>query len=560
MKGRSIQSLYDGWESLDQEKFDSLLVDFERFCAEGSYINNKSAQPVEFILNEAQRETASLVLGELFSPLPRPTNLVIHKSRQMGATVLFLKLEQFIATRIKDFRIIHFMPTDKDVKDIKDFKFVPLLQGTHPDLLPLTYETTNRVKFLEFHGCHLGSTVDFKTSQSQGSNHGQTNNMIILDEYAKYLRVFSFERGVLATVPKVGRSLIVYVSTAMGENHFKDVCDQAIADPEHWKYLFLPWHMLKEYEMDPSPDSRLGKLESLTQYEMTLLDIFEAKGYPKSSWVRKLAWYDYTFKTEAKSDVRFMHDNYPSTAEESFAASGNTALPISVLSRWAKDKKAFDFVELMQEGAAYTLEKVEVSTIKRFKRPTVGHKYIIGADPSDGIDDGDPSCAVVVDLSTMEAVCSIVERIEQTEFAEVLAMLGKVYNTAEIVVETNKGMTVVEWLKMYGYPNIYIDHTKTTSVRVSYGLYMTRPVKNEAIRRMRFLMNNSIYTDFDQDFISEAKAFVWNKTPSGMAKAEAAGKGHDDQVMARLIAIATISMNRWKEYKTYGKEKQTRTI
>jgi len=557
MSGRLIEPLYDHWKLLDKKELEAIVLDFKRFCAEGILVINKDSKRVSFVLNEAQVVTAEIILRAVLIGGQGFLNLVIHKSRQMGISLVLMGIEQYLSTRKRNFHTQHIMPTDADVKDLKDFKLIPMLQGTHPQLLPTIRTTTNRVSFIEWGGTKLNSTIDFRTAQSHGAGHGQTNNIVILDEYAKYRGVEEFERGILPTLSKGKDSgtMLCYVSTAMGENHFKEKCDIARANPDEWTYIFLPWHMLKEYEREPEPGSRLANLESLTEYELSLIDIFEKEGYPVDSWVRKLCWYEYTFRTECAFDKRKMHDNYPSTSEESFMASGSTVLPIGVLAQWAATEVPYDYIEFVQSGPVINTIVVDGSPIKRFKPPIMGHKYTIGADPGDGITEGDPSAAVVIDLNTMDAVCSLVENVEQTEFAEVLALMGKYYNNAVIVVESNKGSTTIEWLKMYNYPSIYIDPFKTTNSRIVYGIYMTRPVKNEAVNRMRFLMNNGIYKDYDQDFIKEAKSFVWRKTQSGLSKAEAAGSAHDDQVMARMIAIYTINMNKWREYKSYGKEK-----
>jgi hypothetical protein len=109
---------------------------------------------------------------------------------------------------------------------------------------------------------------------------------------------------------------------------------------------------------------------------------------------------------------------------------------------------------------------------------------------------------------------------------------------------------------MLKYPNIFIDALHTTKSRVVYGVYMTRPVKNEAILRLKFLLNKDIYKDYDPDFIEEGLHFSWKKTPSGLQKAVGTEGFGDDCVMARLIAASAMNMNRWREFSNYGKEQQ----
>jgi hypothetical protein len=548
---KGIEAAYTHWKPLNQQQFNELMLEFEAYCEKGSMITDKNGQPVPFILNEAQKVVSQFILQEIFTEVPKPINLFIHKCRQMGISVVIAKLEAFLCSRKKNLNTQHIMPTEDDADDLCDKKFVPLLQGSHPVLLPEVHVTKRRVKFLKFGETALNSSVTFSSAQKQSGNRGQTNQVVIEDEQAHYERVEYLERGVLATMPKVGLALRVVVSTAYGMNHFYDLSKVA-KDSVHWKYLFLPWHMISEYEMEPT--GRLATLQSLTAYEVKLCDIFEECGYPIETWARKMQWYQYVFETEAKLDWDYMFENYPSTPEESFAATGAPVLPADKLREFKENPKPFKYIEVTQDiyGKASIVE-TSLSTIKQFAKPISGRKYIIGVDPADGGADGDASAAVVIDLTTMEDVCCIKEKLDQNEFAELLNHLGRYYNNASIVPERNTGQSLIDWLVMLKYPNIFIDALHTTRTRVVYGVYMTRPVKNEAILRAKFLLNAGIYTDYDPDFIDEGLHFTWKKTPSGLQKAIGSEGYGDDCVMARLIAMSALNMNKWRDY---GKQQQ----
>lgn len=547
MKG--IEAVYSHWPKLSQADFNALMLDFEKFCEEGSMIVDKNSRAVPFILNEPQTLVAELIIKEVFADTPSPTNLFIHKCRQMGITSVIAKVEQFLCSRKKDLNAQHLMPTEEDADDLCEKKFIPQLQGTHPELLPEVHPTKRRVKFLKFGGVTLRSSITFSSSQKQAPGHGQTNQVVIEDEQAHYEKVARLERGMLATMPKIGLSLRIVVSTAKGMNHFYDLSKVA-KKSQHWKYLFLPWHMMKEYELEPT--GRLRDLINLTDYEVKLCDIFEEAGYPISSWARKMAWYEYTLETEAKMDWDHMFENYPSTPEESFAASGTPVLPAQKLIAFRDVEKKFDYVELTQDNLGKTaVVTTNLSTIKRYALPVRSRRYIIGVDPADGGADGDNSAAVVIDLTTMENVCCIKEKIDQNEFAELLNQLGRYYNNASIVPERNTGQSLIDWLVMLRYPNIYVDALHTSASRVVRGIYMTRPVKSEAILRAKFLLNTNAYKDYDHDFIDEALHFAWKKTPSGLQKAIGTEGYGDDTVLARLIAFSALDMRKFKDY---GKE------
>lgn len=548
---REIEPLYDHWKTFTQSHFNEVILDFEKFCEEGSIVIDKNGYAVPMKLNEAQRAVADILIPELFAPVPSPVNIFIHKSRQMGITTVLMKIEQYCCTRLRNVNTQHIMPTEPDAEEISEKKFIPALQGVHPELAAVVYPVKRKFRFREYGGVPLNSSVTFTSAQAKGANKGQTNHVAILDEYATYERVTHLERGILATLPKTGRVLTCYVSTANGMNHFSDLSKVAQEPDNHWKYLFLPWHMLAEYEMEPK--GRLKELTGLTPYEIKLCDLFEQAGYPVDRWAWKMQWYEYVLQTEAKMDTDYMYENYPSTAEESFAATGTPVLPSQKLMELRDAGRKFTYVELMQgSNGRINIMPTTLSTIKQFAVPVPGHKYLISADPADGGEGGDESAFVIIDLNTMEAVCCMKERLDQNDLAEVLAPFGYYYNKADIVVERNTGQSCIDWLvKMLKYPRMVIDALHTTKSRVEYGTYMTRPVKNEAILRLKFLLNLNIYKDFDPDWIDQALHFTWTKTPTGMAKAAGTDGYHDDTVMARLIAVSALDMRRFKGYKEY---------
>jgi hypothetical protein len=217
----------------------------------------------------------------------------------------------------------------------------------------------------------------------------------------------------------------------------------------------------------------------------------------------------------------------------------------------------FDYIDAFSEGDKVVFDKVERSTIKRYEPPKPRRRYMLAIDPSNGEEEGDSSAGVVLDVETMREVCTFVEKIDQTELAELAVHLAKYYNNAIIVPERNMGSTLISWIRLnLGYYRIYIDPRATTRKRTQYGVHMTRPMKNEAIQRMKFFLNNGIWYSPDKGFIDDALHFSWKATPGGFQKAVAQGMDennqpyHDDTVMARMTLALALDMRRWKEYES----------
>ena len=168
----------------------------------------------------------------------------------------------------------------------------------------------------------------------------------------------------------------------------------------------------------------------------------------------------------------------------------------------------------------------------------------------------------MIDMATNEEVCSFVDYIEQTECAELAINLATYYNKAVILIERNMGETMIEFIKNLGYPRLWLD-IKNSGRILKYGIRTTNPLKNEAIRRLKFLLNQGIYKPHDELFLKEAQHFNWTLLPGGGYRAEATGQDedgnpyHDDTIAARWIWAASLDMGKYKKY--MAKDKNSRS-
>ena len=118
-----------------------------------------------------------------------------------------------------------------------------------------------------------------------------------------------------------GNTARIVLFTAKGMNHAYDLSKEAQRDDNSWVYIFLPWYIMDEYEMEPQ--GKYKTLEGLSDYDYFLFSEFKKAGIPADKWARKAAWYDYVWREDAKRDWKYMFENYPTIAEESFRASGS---------------------------------------------------------------------------------------------------------------------------------------------------------------------------------------------------------------------------------------------
>ena len=573
-KKKVIKPLYTHWNKLSNDKLREILLDFKQWCEQGKLIINKKGHAVPFLLNEAQEEVAKLILSKAFAPIPEPIALVIHKSRQMGISVVLAALEQYLVDRKQNLNITHLLPDEQLAYQFFNEKWQPLAEGTHPQLLPDMYPTLSPVPYIkvgDFHGRNMNCNIKIGGAGSPAAGRSGTQHVVILDEYAFYSNVNSLERGILATQPKTGMVLTVYVSTANGMNWFYDTVKQSESPNSRMEHLFLPWHMLKEYEMEVKPGSRFYDLDLYkpTEYDMKLMDIFEKQGYPEECWLNKMEWYDYVLDKEAKGDRDYMFQEYPSTPEESFEVTGRPCLPAKVINYWLEKTQSeipvfvdqYSQPDPRTHRPKITIQQTNKSAVRMWKKPTPGHRYLLGCDPSEGDYAGDRSAWVIVDTTTMDEVCFSADYLEAEELADTIINYARFYNNAVIVVERNMGQAVIEFLKASGYHRIYID---PNTRGLKYGVRTTQATKNEALRRLRFLLNNGLYKPHDMLFLEEAQHFSWRQLPGGSWRVEAMGTDadgqpyHDDTIMARAVLSLALDMRKYKGY--YDANKPTKNM
>lgn len=85
--------------------------------------------------------------------------------------------------------------------------------------------------------------------------------------------------------------------------------------------------------------------------------------------------------------------------------------------------------------------------LRVFREPRPGEAYVLVADPSEGVVDGDPCAAVVYERRSGEHVATIHGRWRTHEFAAVIERAGLLYNAALVVVErANHGHAVLNAL------------------------------------------------------------------------------------------------------------------
>lgn len=406
------------------------------------------------------------------------------------------------------------------------------LPATKPSGQPETMEWEN------------GSMVEV-FSADRGEIRGGGRHWALFDEIAFWRAADVTCRSAINMVPDLPNTGIIAQSTANGlGGEFYEMCQKA-QDPsssEGWEFVFFGW--LEDPNNQRDFENREEALRLQRMLDPEEHELHELHG----ATLAQLAWRRWKIRTAFNGRTDDFHQEYPTTADEAFLTTGRAALTVSTLVHmpiW--DKPIVGELEEIEDFPRKRLRFLprEHGALVLGRRPDPARGYVIGADPSKGIDvseakrghNPDYSVAFVVDLETGEQVAQFRERVRPVPFAEYLAMVGKFFNWALLVPESNDP-GFIDALLRTGYPieriyNARRDPTDRRSIQpqeIGYNTDVSSrqwliSALDDALRDMAIIIRSQIAQQ-------ECRTFVTK--PNG--KQEHQTGCHDDCVLAAALA------------------------
>lgn len=181
-----------------------------------------------------------------------------------------------------------------------------------------------------------------------------------------------------------------------------------------------------------------------------------------------------------------------------------------------------------------------------WREPVQGREYVIGVDVAGGMgEDNDNSCFEVIDAVTCEQVAEFYSNlIPPYTYANILAMVGKTYNVALVVVEDNGGYgtAIIERLTHdHAYENLF-EASQGANKNPKPGIKTTQSNRPKFLEALQTRLINRSIAIRSRRFVKELKGFIWNPQTK---RAEATKGFHDDAIMAMCLALyARESMGR----------------
>lgn len=457
----------------DPEK---LLEGFIYFCENYWHIRHPERGRIKFEMFEAQVETIESWLTTRYS--------LILKARQIGFSTLVATYAFWLTFFYRDRPVLLLSRTEREaIKLLQKAKYGAQFL---PDWMkykgPPMNQTQTKMEFSN------GSYVESLPSASDPAR-GESAYLIVVDELA-FLPNSNEAWSAIEPVADVGGRVIM-LSTANGEgNLFHQLWVGARAKANRFTPLFFSW-------------AAAGRDQ----------DWYEAKKRDLLEW--QLA------------------QEYPDNEEDAFLKSGRPVFDLVMLRQIeveepiAKGYLKKDTLDFVEDGGALHI----------YEWPDSEGKYVVGADPAQGLEHGDFASAHVINARDGKVVAHWHGHIDPDLFAtEVLAPLGKFYGQALLGVESNNhGLTTLKFLKeVCHYFPIYYQRSPQYKRSVPTDILgyrttqVTKPLMidelNEGLRSGRIIC-------LDEPTIAELRTYVRND------KGKMEGSPYDDRTISFAIAV-----------------------
>ncbi len=544
-----------------------VLRDPKKYIEAFLKIKTKESKIIPFTVNEPQEKLYQTV--ERMRQEGRPVRIVILKARQMGfSTMTEGIIFHGCATRFNRSALII---THKDEATSNLFNMSKLFYEQLPEQIrpmlrasnakELIFENPTKNQREKKRNPGLKSKIKCTTAGGKGVGRSDTLTYVHASEVAFWPGdIKEILTGLLQAVPDTPESMVIIESTANGFNEFKKIWDDAVTGESDFVPLFFPWFEMKSYR-------KPYRGEELTEEEKEIMERFSLEP-------EQIMWRRWCIKNNCQNDLDMFRQEYPSTPEEAFLATGESVFDTEEVSRRlyyllendpVKKRGCFVYdktVTEIQSGPQIVLknrqwQEQENGEIVIFREPEEGVPYVIGGDTAG--EGSDRFTLQVLDNRTGEQVARLMRKYDEDEYAEQAYCLGMYYNCALIAIETNFSthpIRVLEWLR---YPRLYerqVFDTYTGAMRKSFGFHtngLTRPL---VVSGLVTYFREHLHFIHDPETLREALTFIRNDK----GRAEAEEEEHDDLLMGLGIALQSRTQQKMEKEDSRRRTKWTRDM
>ncbi len=490
-----------------------LLTDFPFYAKSALKIRTKAGDIAPLKLNPAQQILDKAVQQQLDTE--GKIRVIILKARQQGLSTytggyLYYAVSQQKAR--KAMVITHHADSTRALFDMTK----RLHEHCPPILKPHTKYSSRRELSFDV----LDSSYVVATAGGDSVGRGETLTHVHASELAFWPKSTAQDiwNGLAQAVPNTAGTAIFIESTANGVTGiYHELWKGAVEGTNGFIPVFIPWYV------DPTYVEDVPENFEQTPEEKELVELYDLSDAQLMFRRRKIA----------QNGIELFKQEYPAEPSEAFLTTGRPVFnPEQLQKRLGKTQDVKERLAL--EGDEFLPNiRGELTT---YYEHDEGMQYVIGADSSMGIRNGDYSVAQVLD-SKKRQVATWRGHVHPDYFAEVLYALGEFYNEAFIIVENNSHgiLTCTRLGKDFAYPNFYTEvHVDKLTDRetIKLGFTTTSKTKPLIIDQLRASMREEEVELNDKTTIREMMTYI--VTESGAMEAEPSC--FDDCVMSLALA------------------------
>lgn len=511
-------------EAQRRKKLAEYQEDFELFSKDQIKILTKDSSKgfVPFEFNDAQK-----IVNEKINKQLEETGRVraiVLKGRQMGLST-FATARVFWKSYFNAYNKSVVMAHDSATSDAL-FTMSRNTISNMPEEFRPVFKKSNAKEILFDHN---DSGYRLYTAGSPEAGRGTTPTIAHLSEVAFWTHDEKILAGLFQGISEADGTEVILESTANGVgNEFHRLWKGAVNGENDYLPIFVPWFLMPEYRrtvLEPEAFS-----ETLTEDEVKIQEQYDLD-------LEQIYWRRLKIAEGGLSKFR---QEYPLSPEEAFQTSGanvfnveklQSLVPSAVLKRqlFSHDSSSF---EDFNEG-----------DLEIFKYPKFDENFVIGADCALGVGQ-DSSACVVMDSHNEVVALYRNNRIDPTQYGDLLFYLGRYYNNALLAVESNSlGIATLNRLKQMNYVNLY-HQTKVANVSNEEGTRLgwrtTQATKPMIIAHLKNAIENDDVNLASPRIIQECMDYVADAN----GRTNAIIGSHDDTVIATAIALEVLRTHR----------------
>ena len=519
-------------EKEKRSKLKGYQEDFSLFAEEQVKIITKDATEgfVPFKLNAAQVEITKRLSKQLEET--GKVRAIILKARQQGIST-YCAGRVFWKSFFTPYARSVVMAHDSATSDALFNMSKNLIKNMQGELAP--EERKSNAKEIIIRSAAMSdpdavASYRLYTAGSPEAGRGTTPTILHASEVAFWQHDEKILSGLFQGISQAAGTEVILESTANGaQGEFYRLWKGAVAGENEYIPIFLPWFLTPEYRRE-APEGFELDLE-----EEKLKDKFDLDN-DQLYWRR--------LKIAEGGKLKFQQE-YPASADEAFIVSGSAVFNTEKLdaliprphlrrSEWDPSSKMLDE---HREGNLFI-----------YDYPQWDSPYVIGADVSLGVGQ-DYSAAIVMNTRYEIVAHYRNNRIDPSQWGELLFYLGRYYNNAFVAVESNSmGIATLQKLDSMEYVNLY-RQTKIANVLNEegerLGFRTTSATKPAIIGNLKNLIENEEIMIPSPQVIQELKDYIATDT----GKTEAAPGCYDDSVIS-LAICAEVMRTHWDKLTT----------